>query len=58
MKDNKIPSSFSDSAMTSVNTNRHATFKIQMKIHCSSFKVDHNVLFNNSSIKPAFLLSP
>ena len=48
--DNGIHSSSSDSAMTSKEKkNLHATFKIQNKIHCLSFKAEDDTLFKNRS---------
>ena len=46
--DDGIPSSSSDSEMTSKRKKKfHATFKIQMKIHCLSLKTYDGALFKN-----------
>ena len=59
MMDDGIPFYSSDSAMISKEKkNRHATFKIQMKIHCLYLKSEDDALFKNSKKKHAFLLGP
>ena len=46
--DDVIPSSSSDSAMTSKrNKNRRSTFKTQMKKYCLSLKGEDDALFKN-----------
>ena len=50
MMDNGVPSSSSDSAMTSKEKkNLCATFKIQIKIHCLYLKEEDDAMFNNTS---------
>ena len=45
MMDDEIPSSSSDYAMTSKEKkNQHATFKINIKIHCLSLKSEDDAL--------------
>ena len=57
--ENGITSSSSDSEMPPNRKEiRHATFKIQMKIHCYSLKAEHYALFKNRLKKPAFVLKP
>ena len=51
--------SYSDSEIASkVNKNHSSTFKIQIKIHSYSLKIDDGALFNNGSKIPSFVISP
>ena len=55
MMEDRIPSSSSDSAMTSKEKkNPYAAFKIQIKIHCLSLKAEYDALFNNGFKKTTF----
>ena len=59
MMEDRIPSSSSDSAMTSKEKkNPYAAFKIQIKIHCLSLKAEDDALFKNRSKRPVFVLKP
>ena len=53
------PSSSSDSEMASKEKkNRRSTFKIEMKMHCYSLKIDDDALLKNRSKVPAFVIRP
>ena len=57
--DDGIPSSSSDSAMTSKKKkNRRSTFKIQMKKYCLYLKAKDYALFKIRSKRPNFVLNP
>ena len=58
MNDGISVSSYDSEIKSKERKNCRATFKIQMKIYCLYLKKENDALFNNSSIKPAFVLSP